>query len=71
MIRDFRPADAEAVASAHRAGREHLVRTAEALLWANARQNPGEHFRTIVAPTGRTATGPRSPPAAGSSAAAA
>ncbi|MFE2411136.1 GNAT family N-acetyltransferase [Kitasatospora sp. NPDC059408] len=49
MIRDFRPADAEAVAAAHRAGREHLVWTAEALLWANARQNPDEHFRTIVA----------------------
>lgn len=49
MIRDFRPADAEAVSAAHRAGREHLVWTAEALLWANARQNPDEHFRTFVA----------------------
>ncbi|WP_307806511.1 GNAT family N-acetyltransferase [Streptomyces sp. FH025] len=48
-IRDFRPDDAEAVAAAHRAGREHLVLTAEALLWLNARQNPDEHFRTIVA----------------------
>ncbi|MGW3039440.1 GNAT family N-acetyltransferase [Kitasatospora sp. NPDC001159] len=48
-IRDFRPEDAEAVAAAHRAGREHLVMTAEALLWMNARQNPDEHFRTIVA----------------------
>ncbi|MEE1785314.1 GNAT family N-acetyltransferase [Streptomyces sp. SP17BM10] len=48
-IREFRPADAEAVAAAHRAGREHLVWSAEALLWANARQNPDEHFRTFVA----------------------
>ncbi|MFF2147965.1 GNAT family N-acetyltransferase [Kitasatospora sp. NPDC058190] len=48
-IRDFRPADAEAVATAHRAGREHLVMTAEALLWLNAQQNPDQHFRTFVA----------------------
>ncbi|MFF3005804.1 GNAT family N-acetyltransferase [Kitasatospora sp. NPDC057940] len=48
-IRDFRPDDAEAVAAAHRAGREHLVMTSEALLWLNGRQSPGEHFRTFVA----------------------
>ncbi|MFD7579096.1 GNAT family N-acetyltransferase [Kitasatospora sp. NPDC059803] len=48
-IRDFRPDDAEAVAAAHRAGREHLVMTSEALLWMNGRQSPGEHFRTFVA----------------------
>ncbi|MFD5467346.1 GNAT family N-acetyltransferase [Kitasatospora sp. NPDC127059] len=48
-IRDFRPDDAGAVAAAHRAGREHLVMTAEALLWLNARQDPEQHFRTFVA----------------------
>ncbi|MBD0692172.1 GNAT family N-acetyltransferase [Streptomyces sp. CBMA123] len=48
-IRDFRPDDAEAVAAAHRAGREHLVMSAEALLWLNAQPNPDEHFRTFVA----------------------
>ncbi|MEU4583422.1 GNAT family N-acetyltransferase [Kitasatospora aureofaciens] len=48
-IRDFRPQDAEAVAAAHRAGREHLVMTAEALLWLNARQDSDQHFRTFVA----------------------
>ncbi|CAM5337823.1 N-acetyltransferase OS=Kitasatospora aureofaciens OX=1894 GN=GCM10010502_35180 PE=4 SV=1 [Kitasatospora aureofaciens] len=48
-IRDFRPEDAEAVAAAHRAGREHLVMTAEALLWLNARQDSDQHFRTFVA----------------------
>ncbi|MFE3503041.1 GNAT family N-acetyltransferase [Kitasatospora sp. NPDC059160] len=48
-IRDFRPADAEAVTAAHRAGREHLVMSAEALLWMNSRTNPEERFRTFVA----------------------
>ncbi|MFJ8625231.1 GNAT family N-acetyltransferase [Kitasatospora sp. NPDC093550] len=48
-IRDFRAADAEAVAAAHRAGREHLVMSAEALLWLNDQPNPDEHFRTFVA----------------------
>ncbi|MQS14412.1 GNAT family N-acetyltransferase [Streptomyces kaniharaensis] len=48
-IRDFRPDDAEAACAAHRAGREHLVMTAEALVWLNALELPGEHFRTFVA----------------------
>ncbi|WP_416874211.1 GNAT family N-acetyltransferase [Kitasatospora sp. SC0581] len=48
-IRDFRPEDAEAVAAAHRAGREHLVLSAETLLWLNGRPSPEEHFRTFVA----------------------
>ncbi|MFJ2865382.1 GNAT family N-acetyltransferase [Kitasatospora sp. NPDC087314] len=48
-IRDFRPDDAEAAVAAHRAGREHLVMTAENLVWMNDRQLPGEHFRTFVA----------------------
>ncbi|MFJ8473163.1 GNAT family N-acetyltransferase [Kitasatospora sp. NPDC094011] len=48
-IRDFRPEDAEAVAAAHRAGREHLVMSAEVLLWLNARPGSDEHFRTFVA----------------------
>ncbi|MGA5819535.1 GNAT family N-acetyltransferase [Kitasatospora sp. NPDC094028] len=48
-IRDFRPGDADAVIASHQAGREHLVWTAEALTWMNARSLPGEHFRTLVA----------------------
>ncbi|MEV6974602.1 GNAT family N-acetyltransferase [Kitasatospora sp. NPDC093806] len=48
-IRDFRPEDAGAVAAAHRAGREHLVQTAEAFAWLNARQTKGEFYRTFVA----------------------
>ncbi|WP_224281616.1 GNAT family N-acetyltransferase [Streptomyces sp. LS1784] len=48
-IRDFRPEDAEAVATAHRAGREHLVLSAETLVWLNAQPSPEEHFRTFVA----------------------
>ncbi|MFI2609986.1 GNAT family N-acetyltransferase [Kitasatospora sp. NPDC018619] len=48
-VRDFRPEDAEAVAAAHRAGREHLVLSAEALLWLAARPSPAEHFRIFVA----------------------
>ncbi|KJS55868.1 hypothetical protein VM98_10485 [Streptomyces rubellomurinus subsp. indigoferus] len=48
-IRDFRPDDAAAVIAAHRTGREHLVFTAEALVWMNARSLPGEHFRVFVA----------------------
>ncbi len=49
MIRDFRPEDAEAVATAHRAGREHLVQAPEVFVWLNARQAKGEHYRTFVA----------------------
>ncbi|MFF7991625.1 GNAT family N-acetyltransferase [Kitasatospora xanthocidica] len=49
IIRDFRPDDADAVAAAHRAGREHLVMSAEALLWLNAQPASDEHFRTFVA----------------------
>ncbi|MFE4975764.1 GNAT family N-acetyltransferase [Kitasatospora sp. NPDC056651] len=48
-IRDFRAEDAEAVAAAHRAGREHLVLSAEALVWLNAQSGSAEHFRTFVA----------------------
>ncbi|MFJ6621650.1 GNAT family N-acetyltransferase [Kitasatospora sp. NPDC091335] len=48
-IRDFRPEDAGAVAAAHRAEREHLVLSAEALAWQNAQPSPEEHFRTFVA----------------------
>ncbi|MGW1175872.1 N-acetyltransferase family protein [Kitasatospora sp. NPDC002543] len=48
-IRDFRPDDAGAVVAAHRAGREHLVLSAEALVWLNAQPSPEEHFRTFVA----------------------
>ncbi|MFE4515011.1 GNAT family N-acetyltransferase [Kitasatospora sp. NPDC056783] len=48
-IRDFRADDAEAVAAAHRAGREHLVLSAEALVWLNAQPGSAEHFRTFVA----------------------
>ncbi|MGW7448223.1 GNAT family N-acetyltransferase [Kitasatospora sp. NPDC054795] len=48
-IRDFRPEDAVAVAAAHRAGREHLVLSAETLVWLNAQPSPEEHFRTFVA----------------------
>ncbi|GAA1396037.1 GNAT family N-acetyltransferase [Kitasatospora putterlickiae] len=48
-IRDFRPGDAEAVAAAHRAGREHLVQTAEMFAWRAARQPKGAHYRTLVA----------------------
>ncbi|WP_030055999.1 MULTISPECIES: GNAT family N-acetyltransferase [Streptomyces] len=48
-IREFRPEDAEAAVAAHRAGREHLVTTAEALLWLNDRPSPDEHYRTFVA----------------------
>ncbi|MFF1908960.1 GNAT family N-acetyltransferase [Kitasatospora sp. NPDC058218] len=49
IIRDFRPADAEAAAAAHRAGRDHLVLTAEVFAWLNTRQAGGEQFRTFVA----------------------
>ncbi|MBV6697560.1 GNAT family N-acetyltransferase [Kitasatospora aureofaciens] len=48
-VRDFRPDDAEAAVAAHRAGREHLVMTAETLVWLNTLELPGEHFRTFVA----------------------
>ncbi|MER6301100.1 GNAT family N-acetyltransferase [Kitasatospora sp. NPDC001539] len=48
-VRGFRPEDAEAVAAAHRAGREHLVMSAEALVWLNDRPSPDGHFRTFVA----------------------
>ncbi|MET8701872.1 GNAT family N-acetyltransferase [Kitasatospora sp. NPDC004723] len=48
-IRDFRPEDAEAVAAAHRAGREHLVQTPEMLVWREARPPKGSHYRTFVA----------------------
>ncbi|MFJ6769580.1 GNAT family N-acetyltransferase [Kitasatospora sp. NPDC091257] len=48
-IRDFHPEDAVAVAAAHRAGREHLVLSAETLVWLNAQPSPEEHFRTFVA----------------------
>ncbi|MFE7563179.1 GNAT family N-acetyltransferase [Kitasatospora sp. NPDC057500] len=48
-IRDFRPEDAEAVAAAHRAGREHLVQTPEMFTWREARQPKGAHYRTLVA----------------------
>ncbi|MFB7473674.1 GNAT family N-acetyltransferase [Kitasatospora sp. NPDC056184] len=48
-IRDFRPEDAEAVAAAHRAGREHLVQTPEMFVWLNARRAKGAHYRTFVA----------------------
>ncbi|MFJ9442792.1 GNAT family N-acetyltransferase [Kitasatospora sp. NPDC101235] len=48
-IRDFRPEDAVAVAAAHRAGREHLVLSAETLVWLNAQLSSEEHFRTFVA----------------------
>ncbi|MEE1821797.1 GNAT family N-acetyltransferase [Streptomyces sp. BE20] len=49
IIRDFRPDDAEAAAAAHRAGRDHLVMTAEAFAWHAAHQAEGAHFRTFVA----------------------
>ncbi|WP_316527139.1 GNAT family N-acetyltransferase [Kitasatospora brasiliensis] len=48
-VRQFHPGDAEAVVVAHRAGREHLVLSAEALAWQNAQPSPEEHFRTFVA----------------------
>ncbi|MER6361173.1 GNAT family N-acetyltransferase [Kitasatospora sp. NPDC001527] len=48
-IRVFRPDDAEAVAAAHRAGREHLVLTPEMFVWLNARRAEGAHYRTFVA----------------------
>ncbi|WP_327681623.1 GNAT family N-acetyltransferase [Kitasatospora sp. NBC_00458] len=48
-IRDFRTDDAEAVAAAHRAGRDHLVMTAEAFTWQGEHQGEGAHFRTFVA----------------------
>ncbi|MFI6156961.1 GNAT family N-acetyltransferase [Kitasatospora sp. NPDC051170] len=48
-IREFRPEDAEAAYAAHRTGREHLVTTPEALVWRNAREQPGAYFRTFVA----------------------
>ncbi|MFF1795443.1 GNAT family N-acetyltransferase [Kitasatospora sp. NPDC058263] len=48
-VRDFRPADAEAAAAAHRAGREHLLLTPEVFTWLNASRATGEHFRTFVA----------------------
>ncbi|MFE2109396.1 GNAT family N-acetyltransferase [Kitasatospora sp. NPDC059463] len=48
-IRDFRPEDADAVAAAHRAGREHLVQTPEMFAWRAARQAKGAHYRVLVA----------------------
>ncbi|MFJ9695756.1 GNAT family N-acetyltransferase [Kitasatospora sp. NPDC101183] len=48
-IRDFRPEDAGAALAAHRAGREHLVTTAETLVWRTALEQPGAHARTLVA----------------------
>lgn len=47
-IRAFRPEDAEAVAAAHRAGREHLVEAPEMFVWLNAQRTKG-HDRTFVA----------------------
>ncbi|WP_371479129.1 GNAT family N-acetyltransferase [Kitasatospora sp. NBC_00315] len=49
MIRDFTPADADATAAAHRAGREHLVLTPEMFGWFAAHQPAGRHYRTFVA----------------------
>ncbi|MBP0449963.1 GNAT family N-acetyltransferase [Kitasatospora sp. RG8] len=48
-IRNFRPADAGAVAAAHSAGREHLVLTPEVFVWMDANLPAGQHHRTLVA----------------------
>ncbi|MER7707429.1 GNAT family N-acetyltransferase [Kitasatospora sp. NPDC097605] len=48
-IRDFRPDDAEAVAAAHRAGREHLVQSPAMFAWRAEHQPKGSHYRVLVA----------------------
>ncbi|MFD7987659.1 GNAT family N-acetyltransferase [Kitasatospora indigofera] len=48
-IRDFTPADAEAAAAAHRAGRSHLVLTAEVFAWLPEHLPAAQHYRTFVA----------------------
>ncbi|MFC9330259.1 GNAT family N-acetyltransferase [Kitasatospora sp. NPDC057015] len=48
-IRDFRPADAEAAAAAHCAGRPHLVLPAEVFAWLPDHLPADQHYRTLVA----------------------
>ncbi|MCX5210353.1 GNAT family N-acetyltransferase [Kitasatospora sp. NBC_00240] len=49
MIRDFSPADAEAAAASHCAGRPHLVLTAEVFAWLPGHLPAEQHYRTFVA----------------------
>ena len=49
MIRDFTPADADAAAAAHRAGRPHLVLPAEVFTWFPGHLPADQHYRTLVA----------------------
>lgn len=47
-VRDFRPADAGAVAAIRRAAFPYLVTTAEVVAWETARTVPGRHYRLLV-----------------------
>ncbi len=49
MTRDFTPADADAAAAAHRAGRPHLVLSAEVFSWFPGHLPADRHYRTLVA----------------------
>ncbi|KJK59061.1 GNAT family N-acetyltransferase [Saccharothrix sp. ST-888] len=49
MIRDFRPADAEAASAAYSAGRPHLLMTPDAVRWTVANAAPDQHYRLLVA----------------------
>ncbi|TWE20028.1 GNAT family N-acetyltransferase [Kitasatospora atroaurantiaca] len=49
MIRDFRPADAEAAAAAYSAGRPHLLMTPETVGYLTAHVSPKMHYRLLVA----------------------
>ncbi|BFV56846.1 GNAT family N-acetyltransferase [Kitasatospora sp. CMC57] len=48
IIRDFRPADAEAAAASYSAGRPHLLMTPEAVSHLVATATPEQHYRLLV-----------------------
>ncbi|AUG80110.1 acetyltransferase [Kitasatospora sp. MMS16-BH015] len=48
-VRDFRAADAEAAAETYEAGRRHLIKTPQGMLWLATRADPAQHRRVLLA----------------------